>query len=223
MNPIKVWWKVRKAKKTYRKVVKKMAEKPQYSVTTGSSKMLKEGLWGAIAVMLTAPIMQWLSSTAPDIVTPELQGSVTVAVAGILIGLSKFVRNLIKTKSSSETTMATVSKALTILLCAGIALGGCVTSRFSETVTSPLENGQVETSDTSYLGLSTAWPFSKIDTTNHKFDYRFGGPKSTQDEITVGQEAQGIDNSGMNALLPLIEVLVKALASGGAGAAVPTP
>jgi len=103
------------------------------------------------------------------------------------------------------------------LLVPGMTVG-CVATGFREIVTD--ETG-VQT-DTQYRAVSAAWPFSKIDSTLHSMDYRWGGSEEKQNEIAVGQNAQNIDNTGMAAIIPVIELLVKALTAQYATPATPT-
>lgn len=88
---------------------------------------------------------------------------------------------------------------LPILILACMISAGCVSTGFRETVSAD------GVTTTEYKAMSAAWPFGEIDTTNHEFGYKWdknGG------DIQTGQDAQGIDNTGMTVVVPVIEKLL---------------
>lgn len=93
-----------------------------------------------------------------------------------------------------------------IVLCLVLALAGCsslggrVRTSFSESVT---EDGQT-TVTTSYTADSRAGMFGQLDTSNHEFKYDWEG-----NSIATGQNAQGQDNTGNQAMLTMLTEILK--------------
>jgi len=86
-----------------------------------------------------------------------------------------------------------------ILLCCLVACS-TVGTKFRETVT---ENGV--TSTTLYEARSLAGPLGKLDTTSHKWQYKWGGPEN---QIRTGQDSAGIDNSAQSVLVQAFEAVL---------------
>lgn len=119
---------------------------------------------------------------------------------------------------------------ITLLLALGIVVllvaPGCVFSRFGESVS---DGTNVTT--TRYTACSSAWPMGKLESGNHNFGYKWGNSK-VPNEITVGQTAQGLDNTAqaqfMSALIQAAAqvatsgVLTPQPAAAAPGAAKPT-
>ena len=106
-----------------------------------------------------------------------------------------------------------LEKILCALLVASVALSGCasVGTKTSEAITNPDGTSYAF----SYQGKSTAAPFGKVDATVHRMAYQ------TEDgaNLTVGQDAQGLDNTGQVAAISAMgEILgqtIAALLKGG--------
>jgi hypothetical protein len=81
-----------------------------------------------------------------------------------------------------------------------IAAMGCVTTRF-ENVWTDREGVPHEIR---YSCTSSAWPFAKLDSGVHDMGMSVGG--ST---IKIGQTAQGMDNTGMAAMIDLVKMLAE--------------
>ena len=154
---------------------------------------------------------------------PETAPDWNIVAAEIMAGVGLFMaRDNDKTSAEAGATPKArrpkhdLSKlpCLVPFLLVAIVAGGCVTTRFAETVTDDV--GDVVT--TEYEATSAAWPFSKIDLTQHKMDYRWGG---NENEILVGQDATGIDNTGMSVLVPMLETLIQGIADAYAAANAP--
>lgn len=94
--------------------------------------------------------------------------------------------------------------ALHVILIASVLLTGCVSTGFKETVAAD------GVTTTEYKAMSAAWPFGKLDTTNHEFGYQW-----TKDggDIKTGQNAEGVDNTGMTVIVPIFEKLLDKIPS----------
>lgn len=90
-------------------------------------------------------------------------------------------------------------KCILALILGSFLLNGCVTTKFTDTITHPDKTVSVVT----YSGMSTAWPFAKLDSGVHSMACQFGTAK-----INVGQEAKGFDNTNQTqTLLQVLSVL----------------
>lgn len=89
-----------------------------------------------------------------------------------------------------------------------LGLVGCSTvgTRFEETVTD-VETGESVT--TIYKARSVAGPLGEIFESAHNFMYRWGG---AENEVTVGQESEGIDNTQQALMLNVFGQMIEAIA-----------
>lgn len=137
---------------------------------------------------------------------PETYGEFTAAwpafVLALIVAAAKGVENYRKNGSADGKPLwewgALIGKVLPFgVVLFAVGLTSCVTTRFSDTLTKT----DGSSSTVTYLGLSTAWPFAKLDSGVHDMSCQFG-----QAKITIGQKATGMDNTAMAAG---VETLIK--------------
>jgi len=125
----------------------------------------------------------------------------TVAVP-LALAIWRMIENVRKNVNSDGTPAWKWPWSLTVMVAILVlAETGCVHTGFQDSITNP--DGTV--SSTKYRAISMAWPLGKIDTTGHQMGYTFGNS-----QITIGQDAAGIDNSGQVALINFLQSLVVA-------------
>ncbi len=172
---------------------------PDYSVVKTLTKggQVAVGAGGSIA--LAAAVLALLRGTtwgSAILWKPELDEEALIVFTAIGGMVLPMLRNWWKNRT-----------LVVALLCGSLLLGGCATvgTKFSETITD--ENGV--TTATVYKASSIAPPFGKLETTNHLWNYRWGGEEN---EIATGQAAEGIDNTGWTVLAPVIESIIQSIA-----------
>ena len=94
----------------------------------------------------------------------------------------------------------TVVLLLVLALAGCSSMGGRVNTSFTESVT---EEGQT-TVTTAYTADSRAGMFGQLDTSSHQFRYDWEG-----NSISSGQNAQGQDNTGNQAMLTMLTEVLK--------------
>ena len=128
-------------------------------------------------------------------------GYAIAVIAAAVKGYQNYVKH--------HTDMGLPMKAILPFLVLPLLFMGCVSTRFADTITHP--DGRID--KTEYSGMSTAWPLGEIDATVHRMSYETGATDAgVQDQISVGQDAQGIDNTGMSVLVPLLQSFFDSLA-----------
>jgi len=199
------WRGWREYKRSKKKEVKKMKSIFRSKTTRNVGVAAATGIPSAVG------FIAFLRSILGEKLPWSVEGDKHVAwlVGVLLIPLfSRLMAWVVDKKRGSFISREASGKSLLsiLLIVSCMSVTGCVATRFYEKV------GDVETE---YTAKSVAWPFSKIDATTHQMKYKWDGdedkPSSQQNEIKVGQEAAGIDNTGMAVLGPLLEKFLDAL------------
>jgi len=132
-----------------------------------------------------------------------------VLFVAIIAGLIKAVQNYVKHRDTPRAPASGVKYGIALLLIPmlAFAITGCATMAETE-----FRDGPVD-APTIYKAKAKAGPFGTLDTTNQRVGYEWN---QTDGKISVGQDAQGLDNSGqieaMRASTELITTLIKTLA-----------
>lgn len=126
---------------------------------------------------------------------------VPVVASAVAVAVRNAWNNQKKIKAGVSLTARGVTPPMLIFF-AALFLAGCSTvgTTFEETVT---EDGV--TSTTLYKARSAAGPLGQLDTTSHKWDYRWGGEEN---EITTGQESAGIDNTQQSVIVQALKEIL---------------
>jgi len=113
-------------------------------------------------------------------------------------------------KHADEPVLAAKNPMMRVLpwLLLPLFFAGCVSTQFTDTITHP--DGTVDQTD--YGVISAAWPLGKVNETAHAMRYETGATPDVPDRIVIGQDAQGIDNTGMSVLVPLLQSFLDSLA-----------
>jgi hypothetical protein len=177
---------------------------------------VSKGFWAAVPalVLLVGVVAAELGAGLGAL---ELPAEMTPAAWALLVsavctGLSRGIGNARKQRAVGD-WLRRIGFGVVLLSssAAAMAMGGCATSARTEFV---------DADGTSFTAVSKAGPFGQLDVTNQQLAYKWD---SEQGSIAVGNEAQGLDNSGqvaaVQAVAPILSALVQAgiIAPGGGG------
>jgi hypothetical protein len=168
---------------------------------------------GVVSAAAIVGMLQAVRSVWPSAL--QWESGEDLVVAGAVAALINIVvapvvsRYLAFWRDPDKADSAALRKSLMcVALCAGLVMGsGCATvgTSFKETIV----EADGSSAETVYKARSLAPPLGKLETTNHQWNYRWGGEEN---QIATGQDAQGLDNTGQSVLIPLIQTFMNALA-----------